>query len=327
MHAVVLGTIAGLLHPRRPGDPHLPPAHHRAGLHRDHAQRQAHVRGPRRRIVLGLADDGARRRAGGEEHNYRITVSPWFRSLFVLQPDVDAMAAAPLLFQLHALIAMAAVRASGRSPGSCTRSPRRSATCSGPTSSTAAATTPARRPPAAARLGGGRSGGVATAVTAAHRLPERCAQRGGPPCCATPTPRGAWPAAHSRRPPVRHRDGRDLGGARRHQRQRLLGVVGNELCHEVVPVRGDGTVHGVDVVLVQRSQALDERIISERADRAHPGLWVRTRHRDHPADFAGDGRIPTGPPGAPATPSTTGGCGYCPTGAVSRTISLTSTWS
>ena len=38
-------------------------------------------------IVAGLATTllGA---AGGEEHNYRLTVAPWFRSLFVLQPDI-----------------------------------------------------------------------------------------------------------------------------------------------------------------------------------------------------------------------------------------------
>ena len=42
---------------------------------------------------------------GGEEHNYRLTVSPWFRSLFTLQPDVDAMADAGLRYQVHALIA------------------------------------------------------------------------------------------------------------------------------------------------------------------------------------------------------------------------------
>ena len=45
--------------------------------------------------------------AGGEEHNYRLTVSPWFRSLFVLQPDIAAMSRAGLAFQLHALIGMA----------------------------------------------------------------------------------------------------------------------------------------------------------------------------------------------------------------------------
>ena len=57
-------------------------------------------------IVAGLATTllGA---AGGEEHNYRLTVSPWFRSLFVLQPDITAMSQAGLAFQLHALIGMA----------------------------------------------------------------------------------------------------------------------------------------------------------------------------------------------------------------------------
>ncbi len=56
-------------------------------------------------IVAGLTTTllGA---AGGEEHNYRLTVSPWFRSLFVLQPDVAAMSRAGLAFQLHALIGM-----------------------------------------------------------------------------------------------------------------------------------------------------------------------------------------------------------------------------
>jgi nitrate reductase gamma subunit len=45
--------------------------------------------------------------AGGEEHNYRLTVSPWFRSLFVLQPDIAAMSQSGLAFQLHTLIGMA----------------------------------------------------------------------------------------------------------------------------------------------------------------------------------------------------------------------------
>jgi nitrate reductase gamma subunit len=42
---------------------------------------------------------------GGEAHNYRLTVSPWFRSLLLLQPDVDAMASADLAYRVHALIA------------------------------------------------------------------------------------------------------------------------------------------------------------------------------------------------------------------------------
>jgi len=57
-------------------------------------------------IVVGLATTllGA---AGGEEHNYRLSVSPWFRSLFVLQPNVAAMSESGLAFQLHTLIGMA----------------------------------------------------------------------------------------------------------------------------------------------------------------------------------------------------------------------------
>jgi len=40
-------------------------------------------------------------------HDYRETVSPWFRSIFSLQPRPDLMAAAPLGFRLHALSAWA----------------------------------------------------------------------------------------------------------------------------------------------------------------------------------------------------------------------------
>ncbi|MFI7065261.1 respiratory nitrate reductase subunit gamma [Kribbella sp. NPDC050124] len=57
-------------------------------------------------IVAGLATTLLGSGAVGEEHNYRETVSPWFRSLFALQPDVDAMQEAPFAFQLHTLIGM-----------------------------------------------------------------------------------------------------------------------------------------------------------------------------------------------------------------------------
>jgi nitrate reductase gamma subunit len=58
-------------------------------------------------IVLGLGTTLAGAGVVGDEHDYRETVSPWFRSVFTLQPDVDAMAAAPLSFQLHTLVGMA----------------------------------------------------------------------------------------------------------------------------------------------------------------------------------------------------------------------------
>ncbi|MGA4507485.1 respiratory nitrate reductase subunit gamma [Propionibacteriaceae bacterium G1746] len=40
-----------------------------------------------------------------DEYNYREGVSPWFRSIFTFQPQVDLMAAAPFQFQAHAFIA------------------------------------------------------------------------------------------------------------------------------------------------------------------------------------------------------------------------------
>jgi nitrate reductase gamma subunit len=44
---------------------------------------------------------------GAPEVDYRETVSVWFRSVFVLQPDVAAMSAASGAFKLHALIGLA----------------------------------------------------------------------------------------------------------------------------------------------------------------------------------------------------------------------------
>lgn len=58
-------------------------------------------------IVLGLWTTLVSVGTGQEAHNYRESVSPWFRSLFILQPDVASMAAAPISFQLHTLVGIA----------------------------------------------------------------------------------------------------------------------------------------------------------------------------------------------------------------------------
>lgn len=39
----------------------------------------------------------------GEGHNYREDVSPWFRSIFLLSPEPELMAGAPLSFRVHAV--------------------------------------------------------------------------------------------------------------------------------------------------------------------------------------------------------------------------------
>ncbi|RKS78904.1 nitrate reductase gamma subunit [Actinomadura pelletieri DSM 43383] len=57
-------------------------------------------------ITLGLTATVAANIVGGG-YNYRETVSPWFRSVFYLQPDPDLMTGVPILFQLHALSALA----------------------------------------------------------------------------------------------------------------------------------------------------------------------------------------------------------------------------
>ncbi|MFF5342321.1 respiratory nitrate reductase subunit gamma [Streptomyces althioticus] len=56
-------------------------------------------------ILLGLAATVAANLVGGG-YNYRETISPWFRSIFYLQPDPDRMTGVPILFQLHALSAL-----------------------------------------------------------------------------------------------------------------------------------------------------------------------------------------------------------------------------
>ncbi|GGY09619.1 nitrate reductase subunit gamma [Streptomyces anandii JCM 4720] len=56
-------------------------------------------------IALGLAATvDANIVEGG--YNYRETISPWFRSIFYVQPDPGLMSAAPVLYKLHALSAL-----------------------------------------------------------------------------------------------------------------------------------------------------------------------------------------------------------------------------
>lgn len=42
----------------------------------------------------------------GDAHDYRETVSPWIRSIFLLQPQPELMAEAPISFKVHALAAL-----------------------------------------------------------------------------------------------------------------------------------------------------------------------------------------------------------------------------
>lgn len=58
-------------------------------------------------IVLGMiATLTGSHTPTGEEHNYRETVSIWFRSLLVFQPDVAAMAASTWQFKVHILVGL-----------------------------------------------------------------------------------------------------------------------------------------------------------------------------------------------------------------------------
>ncbi|MBR6712714.1 MAG: respiratory nitrate reductase subunit gamma [Selenomonadaceae bacterium] len=42
----------------------------------------------------------------GDEFNYRECISPWFRSVLAMSPDVSLMADVPLIFKCHLLLAM-----------------------------------------------------------------------------------------------------------------------------------------------------------------------------------------------------------------------------
>jgi nitrate reductase gamma subunit len=55
-------------------------------------------------LVLGLGTTVLSNLAG-RPHDYRETVSPWFRSIFYFQPDTDLILKAPIGFRLHVLAA------------------------------------------------------------------------------------------------------------------------------------------------------------------------------------------------------------------------------
>jgi nitrate reductase gamma subunit len=58
-------------------------------------------------ICLGLITTMKGAGVIGESYNYRETVSVWFRSIFLLQPQGELMAETPLAFRVHALSGMA----------------------------------------------------------------------------------------------------------------------------------------------------------------------------------------------------------------------------
>jgi nitrate reductase gamma subunit len=42
-----------------------------------------------------------------DPYNYRSSIADWWRSIFYLDPDVEAAAGAPLVYQVHAIVAWA----------------------------------------------------------------------------------------------------------------------------------------------------------------------------------------------------------------------------
>ena len=58
-------------------------------------------------IVAGLATTVLSVVAPDHGPSYRETVAPWFRSVFILQPDIASMSEASFAFKLHTMIGMA----------------------------------------------------------------------------------------------------------------------------------------------------------------------------------------------------------------------------
>jgi nitrate reductase gamma subunit len=58
-------------------------------------------------IVLGCWMTFTHTLITSHPHNYRDTIAVWWRSLFYFQPNVSAATSAPLVYQLHAIIAWA----------------------------------------------------------------------------------------------------------------------------------------------------------------------------------------------------------------------------
>ncbi|MEU1400806.1 respiratory nitrate reductase subunit gamma [Streptomyces sp. NPDC005728] len=55
-------------------------------------------------VVLGMVAKLSH--VSGNGYDYRQTIAPWARSLFMLRPDTQLMADAPVLFQVHAVVGM-----------------------------------------------------------------------------------------------------------------------------------------------------------------------------------------------------------------------------
>ena len=58
-------------------------------------------------IVMGIYMTFAYNLITKSPYDYRDSVSEWWRSLFILQPDVDAAAGAKTVYQVHAIVAWA----------------------------------------------------------------------------------------------------------------------------------------------------------------------------------------------------------------------------
>jgi nitrate reductase gamma subunit len=58
-------------------------------------------------VLVLLAGLTATASSVANPYDYRLGVAVWFRSLFTLDPDVSAMAHAPLVYRCHALLALA----------------------------------------------------------------------------------------------------------------------------------------------------------------------------------------------------------------------------
>lgn len=57
-------------------------------------------------IICGVTATGSNIGFGGTEFDYRATIGPWVREIFVFHPDLNLMVDSPILFKIHILAAL-----------------------------------------------------------------------------------------------------------------------------------------------------------------------------------------------------------------------------
>ena len=105
--SAIAGAIAGAVTRHRFRRTRVPARHQRPSAAHDIADRSARLLPARGLIGLGCWMTFAHNLITASPYDYRDSISAWWRSLFILQPDVEAVQGANTVYQVHAIIAWA----------------------------------------------------------------------------------------------------------------------------------------------------------------------------------------------------------------------------